>query len=103
MQLSLIDLNHDPCRRKSRGDRESAAAFRSADREGQRERILTMIRESAHGLMLDEIAERMGIDANRISGRFTELKTRGEIEWTGEYRETRTGCRAKVYRVRRTS
>jgi len=98
LQTSLFDRQPDPCRRKSRGDRESAAAFRSADREAQRERILTMIRERGDtGLTLDEIAERMGVDANRISGRLTELTHAGQIQWNGERRQTRTGCLAKVH------
>lgn len=45
----------------------------------------------------DEIEERLGLGHKSVSPRFAELVRAGEVEETGEYRETRAGRPAKVY------
>lgn len=87
----------DPCRRKHGGDVESNAAFESGDRVRQREQVLHLIAARPGGATVDELAARLDVDSNAISGRFTELKAGGEIAWTGQRRRTRSGCTAKVY------
>lgn len=90
----------DPCRRKHGGDVESNAAFESRDRVRQREQVLHLIAARPEGATVDELAALLDVDSNAISGRFTELKTSGEIAWAGEKRRTRSGCLAKVFKRR---
>lgn len=54
-------------------------------------------RRGRQGLTLDEACEIMGVAANCISGRFTELVEVGALFKSGYCRQTRMGKRAAVY------
>ena len=47
----------------------------------------------------EEVAGRLNLDVMSIRPRFSELKLAGRIEPTGKTRMSRTGRRAKVWRV----
>jgi hypothetical protein len=99
-QTSFLNLQPDPCARKHGGDRESAEAFRSVNRETQRELIydtLMILSDRLSGATLDEIAAYLDLAPNQISGRITELHLASRIAWNGQRRLTRTGCPAKVW------
>ena len=101
IQQSLFQLRpRDPdiCRRKHGGADTSVLAHARVQKERDREFIFSSIQVARHGFTLDEMADAMGVDANRISGRFTELRKAGRIYDTGERRKTRTGSLARVYK-----
>lgn len=96
---------YDITARKHGGNEESVAA--QASRKGsaasQRNKVYLEIRASGlRGLTVDDLAEKWGAEANRISGRFTELNRQGIIErreHNGKRitRKTRTGNRSAVW------
>ena len=94
----------DITRRKHGGNPESAAAFNPTQAMRDRDRVYAFINARGEtGATLDETAEAFNVGLNRISGRFTDLRTEDppRIYRTGEHRPTRTGKSAAVYRVAR--
>lgn len=66
----------DVCRRKHKGNPESAAAFSPTQAMRDRDRVYAFIQARGEtGATLDETAEAFGVGLNRISGRFTDLRT----------------------------
>lgn len=51
----------------------------------------------------EEIAVWTRLDLMSVRPRFSELKALGQIETNGETRQSRTGKRAKVWRIRETA
>ena len=67
-------------------------------KQRDRDEVLGLIRQAGPlGATLDEIAVRLGVGCNRVSGRLTELRKAGAIQDSGERRKTRTGSWARVY------
>jgi hypothetical protein len=88
----------DICANRHRGDRESRKANLRVNKSADRVKVLVLIRASGkRGMTLDEASSTMRKAPNQISGRFTELKRRKQIEPNEETRLTRTGSPAKVY------
>ena len=90
----------DICRRKHGGNTESAAAFNPTAAMRDRDRVYAFIKARGEtGATLDETAEAFNVGLNRISGRFTDLRTEEppRILRTGDRRPTRTGKLAAVY------
>lgn len=72
----------DICAGRHGGNEESAQANErgAAGRAQQRARVLAEIERAGRaGLTCKELAARWGVDMNAISGRFTELKSSGDI------------------------
>lgn len=90
----------DICANRHRGDRESIAARERVSVERDRSTVLNLIAGAPNGMTLDEIAVALQRSPNCLSGRVTELRANGLIVASGERRETRTGCKAKVWRVK---
>lgn len=75
-----------------------AAAVAEHDADFVRRLILDCVRGSgARGLTLDEFCVATGKPANRVSGRFTDLRKLGLIQRSGERRTTKTGATAHVW------
>jgi DNA-binding CsgD family transcriptional regulator len=90
----------DPCAPRHGGNPNSQAAHHSVAKhaESDRQRILAMIVAAGeNGLTCDEACVILECDQNQISGRFSELYRRGQIEAVGK-RPTRRGNNASVYR-----
>ena len=91
---------NDICSRKHGGNTESAAAFSPTQAMRDRDRVYAFIKARGEtGATLDETAEAFNVGLNRISGRFTDLRTEEppRILRTGDRRPTRTGKLAAVY------
>ncbi|MEI7850640.1 MAG: hypothetical protein WCH86_02295 [Kiritimatiellales bacterium] len=87
MQTDLFD----PCKRKHGGNAQSVAANRKnlQHRAAQRKAVFDAISAAGgDGLTCRELAERMNVGMNCISGRFSELKAAGWIKKVN----VRTGC-----------
>ena len=72
----------DICAGRHGGNEQSAQANErgATGRAEQRARVLAEIERAGRaGLTCKELAERWGVGMNAISGRFTELKTSGDI------------------------
>lgn len=87
----------DICSRKHKGNEESRGAFEALkDRLPlHRARVLKAIRDSDGGLTVDEIAQKLGVTPNMVSGRASELKRDGMIRRNGT-RLTRNGNPAAI-------
>jgi len=92
-----------PAYRPGNETQEAAAKAIAPNASGLREQIYHLILAS-DGLTNEEIANGLGIKLQTVCGRVNELQgSRGlpaRIEWSGEYRNTSSGCRAKVWRAR---
>jgi len=75
------------------------AAFQSIqDRlTAAQQRVLNCIRNS-DGLTCNEIAEKLGLTPNQVSGRCSELKRDGKIHEAGK-RLTKSGCTAAILKI----
>ena len=88
----------DICRRKHGGASTSRSADLTVAKAKDRDLILGYIRAAGlYGHTLDELSILLDRPVNRISGRLTELRTRGQIVISDRVRKTRTGCQARVY------
>ena len=77
-------MNTDITSRRHGGNVQSELAFERAVQSGQikidRLRVLAEVKsQGTHGLTCKELAKKWGVDMNRVSGRFSELKKRGKI------------------------
>ena len=77
-------MNTDITSRRHGGNVQSELAFERASQSGQiktdRQNVLKAVEsQGTHGLTCKELAEKWGVDMNRVSGRFTELKKQGKI------------------------
>lgn len=89
----------DICRRKHGGADTSVMAHARVQKARDRDEVLALIRAAGQaGATLDQVAARLNIGCNRLSGRFTELRRDGQIVDSGERRKTRTGSLARVYK-----
>ncbi len=96
----LRPIEPDICRRKHGGAETSVKADKLVSKENDRRLVYSYIKEAgSYGHTLDEIAVLLDRDANRLSGRFTELRKRGQIATSDRTRPTRTGGQARVYIV----
>jgi hypothetical protein len=89
--------SRDICAGRSRGNKESHHAYKRAlpGMPQSRRTVLDAVKAAGPaGITCKELAARLGLGANHISGRFTELKTQGAIEPTGEKREGSMAMRA---------
>jgi len=86
-------LNDDICSNKHQQNTQSREANKRVNKEIDRLRVLTIIREKGQATS-KQIANIMGKGLNQISGRITELKADAIIEDTGLRRD---GC--AVFRV----
>ncbi len=100
-QLSLIKLSPvepDICARKHGVAETSILADKTVEKEKDRRLVYGYVKASGtFGLTLDELSILLDRPVNRISGRFTELRKRGEIVATDATRLTRTNTPARVY------
>ena len=88
----------DICKNRHGGNPQSVQANWRVQKERDRDAVLNLVAEAGEaGRTLDEVAAIMDVGANRISGRFTELRKAGRLMTTGSTRKTRTGCPAAVY------
>ncbi len=89
----------DICESRHKGNPESVAAFQSIqDRlTAAQQRVLNCIRNS-DGLTCNEIAEKLGLTPNQVSGRCSELKRDGKIHEAGK-RLTKSGCTAAILKI----
>jgi len=85
----MSDDLFDICERKHGGNPNSVAANERIvpSKDAVRARVLEVVRLHSQ-ITLAELAEMWGVEKNTISGRFSELKTRGLIEQRGR----RDGC-----------
>ena len=80
MTLELWDI----CERKHRRNPESRNAFKTCNASQQRAQVLAAVQQAGrHGLTCHELADRWGVSAHQISGRFSELKKQGAIRKRG--------------------
>jgi len=80
MTLELWDI----CAGKHKRNPESTAAFKACNASEQRNRVLAAVQQAGrHGLTCHELADRWGVSAHQISGRFSELKKQGAIRKRG--------------------
>lgn len=93
-------IERDICANRHRGSDMSILANERVDKSSDRELIYGYVREAGlYGHTLDELAVILCRDANRISGRLTELRKAGRIIASPDTRKTRTGSWAHVYVV----
>jgi len=88
----------DICARKHKGSVASKEAFSKAKLNLPQSRALMLaeIRKAGErGVTASEVAEKLGLQLNKISGRFSELKKSGEIYATGERRNGSGVLRAR--------
>ena len=98
--IAITKREPDICRRKHGGAETSVLADKRVAKANDRRLVLGYIQEAgSYGHTLDEISVLLDRDANRLSGRFTELRKRGQILITETKRKTRTGSWARVYVV----
>ena len=91
-------IEPDICRRKHGGAETSIQADKHVQKDRDRQLIYGYIKAAgAYGHTLDEISILLDRPCNCISGRFTELRKRGQIVTSDLTRATRTGSPARVY------
>jgi DNA-binding transcriptional regulator YhcF (GntR family) len=81
-----MDIEDDITRHRHRGNQESETAFERVRQviPEQRFEVLRAIRAAGkEGLTCKELAKQWGVDMNKISGRFSELKRDGMIRKIG--------------------
>ena len=98
---SLYDLceRRDICENKHGGNAQSAAAHQSIlhCKENSREQIWQLIKaRGSAGATLHEIAAELGVHPHQISGRISELKSKGRLRDSGLRRTTPSGRKAAV-------
>lgn len=81
-------LSDDICSNRHKQNPQSRAANKRVNKEVDRLRVLTIIREQGQATS-KQIASIMGKDLHKISGRISELKSDAIIEETGAKRD---GC-----------
>ncbi len=86
----------------------SAAAYRKLkpSLDKRRAQVIRIIRDwsgSAPGPTTAEIADRLGVPDNQISGRVTELLADGLILISGRKFNPRSGVRVRAYAIPRTN
>lgn len=98
-RLNAASVVEDICAGRHGHTRESIEANPTSIKKGtDRGEIYRLTaRRGSQGLTLDEASEILGVGANCISGRFTELVEAGALFKSGYQRQTRTGKRAAVY------
>lgn len=90
----------DICINRHGGSTTSTLAHQRVALEKDRALVYGYIKAAGRfGMTLDELSIVLDRAPNRISGRFSELKKRGEIVATEQRRKTRTGSWAQVYVV----
>jgi len=87
----LFDEWRDVCQNKHQGNEQSTQAFQTKVKPTLRQRqieVLQAINNAGNqGLTCKELAKAWQIGMNAISGRFSELKSLGEIEPAGSSRD----------------
>ncbi len=80
-----------------------AAASQIGKRGSVRDRLYRWGRWRREGWTDDECEVASGLTHQTISARRRELVLLGQVRWTGRYRKTRTGRRARVWMVTLTA
>lgn len=108
VQLSLVNLSDagakvlakqedDICKNRHRGADTSVLANAQANKDQDRAAILGLVKLAGlDGLTLSQACQLLGKDANRISGRFTELVRDGKVRIDGR-RQNPRGNWERVY------
>ena len=79
--------------------RRQAGAIAAAFADIRYRKIIQALQESGPSCIF-EVAQKLEVGDNQISGRFSELERTNVIEKTGDKRiKPSTGCRAEVYRL----
>jgi hypothetical protein len=68
----------DICKKRHKGNAESAAAFESSDYTNQGEAVYAFV-EPQNGATTDEVAAAFGMMSSSISARMSELRKSGRI------------------------
>ena len=99
MSADTLEL-WDVCARKYGGNAESQAARKSCKASEQREKVFAaVVSAGAEGITCHELAARWGVSPNQISGRFSELKSKGRV-WKDGTRRNAAGQVCGVIKAR---
>lgn len=85
----------DICRHKHKGSSTSVEAFKAAKHSINQLQELVLKELAIEEQTMKEISDKHGIAFNSMSGRGSELKSKGKVEETGEIRN-----RGKVLRIK---
>ena len=80
------------------GDTSKQAAEKVKETLASRQEVVLRVLNS-YPRTVDDVSALLNVPPNAVSGRFTELKSMGYIEPTGEVGNTRAGSSAKIMRI----